>query len=159
MKKLKTLCAIVGAAAMLYSGAAFAAKQKYDVPNYDLKGAETKTEYAAITPFGVMPLNNPSESQGFPVVTMNKYFVDRNNDKKADLVQLDLLVPEMEIGEGKTQQGYTVKQLYIDDDFNGYIDRMLTDQTDETGKAGADGIYEAEQHALKIEDLRVSGKR
>jgi len=158
MKKLKTLCAIVGAAAVLYSGAAFAAKQKYDVPNYDLKGAETKTEYSAITPFGVMPIDDASQAQGFPVVTMNKYFIDRNKDGKSDIVQLDILVPAMEIEEGKTQPGYTVKQLYIDDDFNGYVDRMLTDQADETGKAGADGIYDEEQYALRIEDLKVSGK-
>jgi len=158
MKKLKTLCAIVGAAAMLYSGAAFAAKQKYNIPNYDLKGAETKTEYAAITPFGVMTIEDASQAQGFPVLTLKKYFVDRNKDKKADLVQLDILVPQMDLGEGNIQQGYTVKQLYIDDDFNGYIDRMLTDQQDENGNPGADGIYDEEQHALRIEDLKTSGK-
>lgn len=158
MKKLKTLCAIVGAAAMLYGGAAFAAKQKYNVPNYDLKGAETKTEYSAITPFGVMPLDDPSQAQGFPVVTMNKYFVDRNKDGKSDIVQLDILVPAMEIEQGKTQPAYTIKQVYIDDDFNGYVDRMLTDSQDEKSQPGADGIYDEEQYALRIEDLKTSGK-
>ncbi|MBM3199549.1 hypothetical protein FJZ53_01340 [Candidatus Woesearchaeota archaeon] len=158
MKKLKTLCAIVGTAAALYSGAAFAATQKYKVPNYSLDGAEKKVEYAAITLFGVMAIEDPSQAHGLPVLTVNKYFVDTNKDKKADIVQIDILVPDMDAGNGQVQKGYTVKQLYVDDDFNGSVDRMLTDSQDEKGQPGADGVYDEEQYSLRIDDLKASTK-
>ncbi len=152
MKKLKTLCAIVGVAAMLYSGAAFAAKQKFNVPDYSTKGIEGKISYNAITPFGLFPINDPKEAGEFPVLTITKYLVDRNKDGKSDLVHMEINVPEIPY-EGGKQPGYVVKQLYIDDDFNGYVERMLTDQQDEQGNPGADGIFEEEAHALRIEDI------
>lgn len=152
MKKLKTLCAIVGAAAMLYSGAAFAAKQKFNVPDYSTKGIEGKVSYSAITPFGLMPINDPKEAGELPVLTITKYLVDRNKDGKPDLIEMDLKVPEME-NEGVKQPSYVVKQVYIDEDFNGYVERMLTDQQDEQGKPGADGIFDEEQYALRIQDI------
>ena len=45
------------------------------------------------------------------------------------------------------------KQLYIDDDFDSYIERLLTDQTDESGQTGMDGIYDQEQHSMRISDI------
>jgi hypothetical protein len=152
MKKLKTLCAIVGAAAMLYSGAAFAAKQKFNVPDYSTKGIEGKISYNAITPFGLMPINDPKDAGELPVLTITKYLIDRNKDGKPDLIHMELNVPEMENEAGK-QPSYVVKQVYIDEDFNGYVERMLTDQQDEQGKPGADGIFDEEQYALRIQDI------
>ncbi len=153
MKKLKTLCAIVGAAAMLYTASpVFAAEQQFKVPDYNLKGAKEKISYGAVTPFGLLPVDSPKDAGEFPVVTFKKYFVDRNKDGKNDLVHMEISVPEMEY-EGGKQPGYVVKQLYVDDDFNGYVERMLTDQQDKNGKPGADGIYDQEQHALRIDDL------
>ncbi len=153
MKKLKTLCAIVGAAAMFYTATpTFAAEQKFNVPEYSKEGVEAKVMYAAVTPFGLMPINDPKEAGEFPVLTTTKYLVDRNKDGKPDLIHMELNVPEMESESGK-QPSYVVKQVYIDEDFNGYVERMLTDQQDEQGKPGADGIFDEEQYALRIQDI------
>lgn len=154
MKKLKTLCAIVGAAAMLYAAnPVFAAEQKFNVPDYNLEGITASVSYSAITPFGLMPINDPNEAGEFPVLTITKHLVDRNKDGKNDLVQVEMNVPEIKYDENNKQPGYVVKQLFIDDDFNGYVERMLTDQQDEQGKPGADGIFDDEQYALRIQDV------
>ncbi|MDP2908192.1 MAG: hypothetical protein Q8N77_00115 [Nanoarchaeota archaeon] len=158
MKKLKTLCAIVGAAAMLYTAPAFATEQKFNVPEYDLKGAEEITSYSVLTPFGLLPIQDPKEAEGSPVVITKKYGVDRNKDGKSDLIYIEVNVPELEYTNPQTgkpvkEPAYTVKQLAIDEDFDGYVERLLIDQQDEKEKNGADGIYDLEQYAPRIEDL------
>lgn len=157
MKKLKTLCAIIGAAAIIGMSVPVFAQQQFNVPDYNLKGAEEKVTYQAVTPFGVMPIDNPSEAEGFPVVTIKMYGVDRNKDGKADLLYTEINIDDIKFkmddgSEMFVQKGYKAKQLAIDDDFDGYIERMLVDSYDKDGNLGSDGVYEEEQHAPRISD-------
>jgi len=159
MKKLKKLSAIVAAAGILgFTAPGLAAEQKFNIPEYSLEGAEEKTTYQIITLYGNFEVNDPAEAEGYPVVTMKRYGIDRNKDGKTDMVYIEMIIPDMEsanpfTGEKIKEDGYTAKQLYIDDNFDGYIERALIDQVDADGKKGADGIYEQEQHAPRIEDL------
>ena len=117
MKKLKTLCAVVGAAAILCGWVTFAAEQKYEVPEYDLKDAvKTKKE---------IPLSSGSK------LIYEVYTLDRNKDGKMDLIEKRFFYYK----KGKLVEH--MKFLYLDDDFDTYADRELKDWN-------ADNIYDEE---------------
>lgn len=118
MKKLKTLCAVVGAAAMLYGGVAFAAEQKFNVPEYSIENVTKETNEAII-------------GEGLKI-ELEFYAVDRNGDGEVDLIESQAY----RIKDGKQIKGE--KWLYVDDDFDGYTDRILRDIL------GSDGIYDTE---------------
>lgn len=122
MKKLKTLCAVVGAAAVFCSGAAFAAEQKFNVPEYDLKNAK---KISIMVP-GTACL-------------IEKYYVDRNEDGKTDLIEFRLYDFRL-CDSRRLEEAECLRELYIDDDFDGYMDRVLIDE-----EGGRDGFYEEER--------------
>ncbi len=159
MKKLKTLCAVISAAAMMITAApTFAAEQKFKVPEYSLKGAEEKTIYGVITPNGqVIRINNLLEAQGFPVLTSKLYGIDSNNDGKKDIVYMVTAVPDINSvvdGEEQFEKGFKIAQLIIDDNYDGSIERILTDRIGKDKSSGMDGIYDEEEPFVgEIEDL------
>ena len=69
-------------------------------------------------------------------MTIVKYGVDRNKDGRKDLVRKEIIC-----------QGQKHVSIFIDDDYDGYVDRELSD-------SGGDGVYEAEYRTsdLKIEE-------
>lgn len=117
----------------------------------------------AVTPWGqTVPINNPSESEGLPVVTTKMYGVDRNKDGNKDLVYIEVDVQDLKFKvpnekgveeEMLLQKGYKIRQLVVDDDFDGYVERMLTDNLDKDGNQGADGEFDEEQYTLRISDI------
>lgn len=84
-------------------------KQKYKIPKYDLKGvAEKRKDYLL------------SDGSKFTDVV---YKVDRNKDGEIDLIVFtSLFYPSKE-----TKPVQYLKILYINDDFDEYFDRILTD--------------------------------
>jgi len=165
MKKLKKLSAIVAAAAIMgfTAPAAFATEkeQKFDIPKYEqyLKDAEVKTSYLTLTPdYQPVPINDPSEAQGGPVITITKYGMDRNNDGKIDLVYTETKIPELEFtnpftGQLMKKPGYTVAQLAADNTYDGYPEKEWIDAVDELGNEGFDGIYDEEHVTPTMDDL------
>jgi len=170
-KKLKSLCAVVGAAAIL-STPALAKETKYDadvdttpkleqkfeVPEFSLEGAKVKKKYQLMTSFGPYEIEDPSEFPDSPIMELTLYGVDRNQDGEKDLVYMEVKVPKKEqldpfTGETKIQEGYTISQLVIDEDYNGYVERILTDAYDAEGNLGMDGIYDEEQISMTIKDV------
>ena len=136
MKKVKTLCAAI-AAALICTTPALA--KEYEVPKYTLEGAEKKISYGAWAPAlgGICPVEDPSKvPKNLPLVTIVKYGVDRNKDGRKDLVRKEIIC-----------QGRKHVTIFIDDDYDGYVDRELSD-------SGGDGVYEAEYRTsdLKIEE-------
>lgn len=123
MKKLKTLCAVIGATAML-SGATFAAEQKFNVPEYTTENVTKETNEEII-------------GEGLKI-KLEFYAVDRNGDGEVDLIESQ----EYRIKDGKQIKGE--KWLYVDDDFDGYTDRILRDFVKAKDILGSDGIYDAE---------------
>ena len=137
MKKVKTLCAVVGTAIICTTPAV---AKEYEVPTYTLEGAEKKISYGAwaLGLGGICPVEDPSEvPKNLPLVTIVKYGVDRNKDGRKDLVRKEI-----------TCQGRKHVSIFIDDDYDGYVDRELTDRED-------DGVYDAEYKTsdLKIEEV------
>jgi hypothetical protein len=137
MKKVKTLCVVVGAAIICTTPAL---AKEYEVPKYTLEGAEKKVSYGAWAPAlgGICPVEDPSKvPKNLPLVTIVKYGVDRNKDGKKDLIRKEI-----------TCQGQKHVSIFIDDDYDGYVDRELSD-------SGGDGVYEAEYRTsdLKIEEV------
>lgn len=128
MKKLKTLCAVIGAAILAMPALA----SKNSIPQYNLEEAEKKVEYGAWALGGICPIEDPSKlPNSVPLVTITKYGFDRNQDRKIDLVH-----KETEC------EGSMYVEVYIDDDFDGDADRRFLN-----GKAK---IYDMNE---KIEDL------
>jgi hypothetical protein len=137
MKKVKTLCAVVGTALICTT---LTLATEYEVPKFTLEGAEKKTSYGlwALGLGGICPVEDPSKvPKNLPLVTIVKYGVDRNKDGKKDLVRKEI-----------TCRGQKHVSVFIDDDYDGYVDRELTDRED-------DGVYDAEYKTsdLKIEDV------
>ena len=137
MKGLGTLCAVVGAAIICTT---VTLATEYEVPPYTLEGAEKKITYGAwaLGLGGICPVEDPSQvPENIPLVTIVKYGVDRNKDGRKDLVRKET-----------TCQGQKHVRIFIDDDYDGYVDREVTDRE-------ADGIYDAEYETsnLKIEEV------
>lgn len=124
MKKLKktALCVFVATAA-LYTIPALAAEQKFKVPEYELKDV-------------VKRITNSSS-------LVDLYLIDRNKDGKLDLYEKNFYY---ETEKGKQLDA---KYLFIDDDFDGFMDRILHDAIKEDGSRGADGIYDEEKDLSK----------
>lgn len=124
MKKLKTLCAVVGAAAMLYGGLTFAAEQKFNIPEYTTENVTKET-------------NEEVVGEGLKIKT-EFYAIDRDGDGETDLIECQ---------EYRFQNGKQIKHekwLYVDDDFDGYADRILRDFVKARDILGSDGIYDTE---------------
>jgi len=124
MKKLKSLCAIVGVSTILCSGAAFAAEQKFDIPKYSTKDIPKETVEEILKSGGK--------------ISTEFYLIDRNKDGETDLIECQ----EYEFKDGK--QLKHEKWLIVDDDYDGYVDRMLGDFLKADGTEGVDGIYDEE---------------
>jgi hypothetical protein len=136
MKRLRTLCAVVGAAILCTT---VTLATEYEVPPYTLEGAEKKITYGAraLGLGGICPVKDPSQvPDNIPLVTIVKYGIDRNKDGRKDLVRKET-----------TCQGQKHVRIFIDDDYDGYVDREVTDRQ-------GDGIYDAEYETsnLKIEE-------
>ena len=142
MRKLKTLSAVVGISTILYSGAGFAAEQKFDIPEYSTK--DIPKEIVEDT------LKNGRK------VKLEFYLIDMNGDEKTDLIECQ----EHKFKDGK--QLKHEKWLFVDDDYDGYADRMLGDFLKADGTEGVDGIYDEENKGkmnmeLIIRYLRHTG--
>lgn len=158
MKKLKTLCAVLGIASMMYAGTVFAEpqkpslakKQKFDVPEYSLEGAEEKTDYFVFENNGSLSwIDNPSKASGLPGISVKVYGVDRNKDGKIDLWYNKIIVSIFNSIDTSQKDSFKLVRLGLDDDFDGHPDRLLIDSHDEDLKVGADGIYDTEQYLDK----------
>lgn len=120
--KLKTLGAIVGAAVMCATPAC-SPKQKKDVPRsfWDVLRIE---------------IGEGTTEDGEKIVT-ELYLVDRNGDGKTDLIE-DYVYKFKDGGIAYE------KWLYIDNDFDGYIDKIFGDCLGSDGAEGGDGVYDKE---------------
>ncbi len=142
----------------LYGSPLSSPAKEFDVPKYNLKGAEKLEFYLVSTPFGdqtVLKEEDLKQFEGYLYSKVVDYFVDRNKDGKADLVYEELLVPA---AFTETQKDVKTIVLFVDDPrdgkYDGYVDRILVDHSDAQGNFGADGTFDEERHWFKIEDLK-----
>lgn len=132
--KIKYLSVLGAAGLILLSTATFATEkqQKYEVPAYTLENAEKKVSYQG----------------GDQPITIESWGIDRNGDRKIDLIYVILDISELKGSEGNlillVDPAHKQAKLYIDDDYNGNIDRELSDWKNEKGELGMDGIYDCQ---------------
>lgn len=110
MKKLKTLCAIVGAAMLLATPAL--AQQKINVPNHDINAASEKLEfYFEMTTKGPQQVEKKDIKEGKKYNKQTYYLFDRDKDGNTDLIRLEISQPEL---KNKDVDGYLdmLKQVY-----------------------------------------------
>ena len=130
--KRKSLSGILGVAGLIFlSTTTFATEkqQKYDVPSYTLENSEKKVSYQA----------------GEPLIKIESWGIDRNGDGKKDLSYVILNISELKDSEDNLiEPAHKQAKLYIDDDYDGDIDRELSDWKNEKGKLGMDNIYDSQ---------------
>ena len=156
MKKLKSLCAIVGAA-MIYAAPSFAQDKKINVPEHDPAAALKKIEiYGELTPMGPEEVAKDDLKEGKKYNKQTFYLFDRDKDGKVDLLRLEMSQPELKIKdvEGYLEQmkqvyGEDLKQFYGEDYINFLSNTVIQQATkqvylaiDEEHNGGYDGFVE-----------------
>jgi len=153
MKKLLTLIAILSLLIIPFSAMAVETKEIQPLPEYSLEGRTPDMVVYQVWDSRYQTFMDlaPSQVEGEtrPIAKMEVFILDRNGDNIQDLVVTIIHLPEVYI-EGP--EG--VKKLYnpacdagiymVDDDLDGFWDRMLMDIFDSEGNKGMDNIIDQE---------------
>ncbi len=160
MEKIRNLCKIVmyTTAIIGIGTTTIAAEQGFSVPKYNIKGIKPEITYQAVTPLFIQDLKDENEAKlaaevsNLPILKNKKYGVDRNQDGKTDLIHEVTEVTNI-------KRPHKIITVYVDDDFDEYIERILIDNQKEDGTPGADGIFDYEQHQMRIKDIIKSANK
>lgn len=120
-----------------------ATEQKFKVPEYD-----SKTYIARDL--------RVSEHKYFEEISgWERVLIDRNIDGEPDLLEAHWY--------DTTRSGNLSrhnKRLYIDDDFDGHVDRVIVDGVKKDGTLGVDGVYDYEldysKYGLSFKEIKES---
>jgi len=87
-----------------------------------------------------------AEYSGYRISTLEEFVLDRNGDGRDDLIVMKSFVPAISYENKEGEMLYEPKRrtlaLKIDDDLDGYWDRLVIDDEDEEGNPGMDGKFD-----------------
>lgn len=121
------------------------------LPDYSLEGVMPEPRYYEWDERfrNWFVLYDQSNAKG-PVMKIEKFFVDRNNDGTTDLKIINYYMPDGSYwGYGRKkiieQKAHQQMEIYVDDDLDQLWDRMLSDKLDSQGNPGMDGVFDKEE--------------
>ena len=142
MGKIKTFCAGLGLAAMLFAAPAFATEQKYAVPKYDVDNPTKTVEvYQEMTVTGSAEVAKENLQEGKKYSKQVFKLYDRDKDGDTDLVRLEAYQPEV---RGKDVDGYleAIKQAYGEEALKSYLGKDYEDIiANKILQAAAEAVY------------------
>lgn len=151
---MKKLAIILGLGVVLGTGAATASE--ITLPEYTKEDTTVKVHKGdleiggiqingAIIAFPIAYIGDKNKDGKFDWESVMD-LVDRNNDSSYDLVKVISTCDGKKFGEKGMVKGIVA---WVDDDFDGYADRVLSDYKDEEGKNRPDGIWDSEDKATE----------